>query len=236
TQPPQVPKCGQRGSTRSGEASSTSRVRASSKRRLRAVSSATTVSPGSAPAMKTALPSSRRATPRPSWLRSRIWIWKGVRSNRATWLGLQGGRGRPLSQIAGRRRPQRPARLPSTAGSAKMPPADKESAPMDPRDPASLPIVLLVEDDPISQAYLHAVLEALPVRVDAVSTAACAMARADGIRHDLWLIDLSLPDATGAELLAQLLLRWPQPQPPPALAHTADSDPRQRAAALDAGF
>jgi len=105
---------------------------------------------------------------------------------------------------------------------------------MDPRDPASLPIVLLVEDDPISQAYLHAVLEALPVRVDAVSTAACAMARADGIRHDLWLIDLSLPDATGAELLAQLLLRWPQP--PPALAHTADSDPRQRAAALDAGF
>ncbi len=104
---------------------------------------------------------------------------------------------------------------------------------MEPRDPA-LPHVLLVEDDPISQAYFRAVLEALPARVDAVATGACAVARGGAVRHDLWMIDLTLPDDSGAGLLARLLQRWPQP--PPALAHTADSDPRRRAAALDAGF
>lgn len=104
---------------------------------------------------------------------------------------------------------------------------------MDPCDPA-LPQVLLVEDDPVSQAYFRAVLEAVPARVDAVASGAGALARAGAVRHDLWLIDLSLPDGSGAELLARLLQRWPQP--PPALAHTADTDPRRRAAALDAGF
>lgn len=105
---------------------------------------------------------------------------------------------------------------------------------MDPRDPAPPPHVLLVEDDPISQAFFRAVLESVPARVDVVATQACALVRAGKTRYDLWLIDLSLPDGSGAELLTQLLQRIPQP--PPALAHTADTDPRQRAAALDAGF
>ena len=37
---------------------------------------------------------------------------------------------------------------------------------MEPRRPPSLPRVLLVEDDTISQAYFRAVLEALPAAVD----------------------------------------------------------------------
>ena len=105
---------------------------------------------------------------------------------------------------------------------------------METRKPPSLPRVLLVEDDTISQAYFRAVLEALPAAVDAVTTQACALARAETVRHDLWLVDLNLPDGSGPDLLQQLRARWPQP--PPALAHTADADPAVRVAALQAGF
>ncbi|GAB3513405.1 Hpt domain-containing response regulator [Pseudoxanthomonas daejeonensis] len=105
---------------------------------------------------------------------------------------------------------------------------------METRDPAPLPRVLLVEDDTISQAYFRAVLEGLPTTVDAVASQACAMARADTTRHDLWLIDLTLPDGSGIDLLLKLQARWPQS--PPALAHTADADPDVRLPALQAGF
>ena len=93
------------GVTRCGEACSTSSVRASSKWRLRAVCSAFTTSPGRAPLTKVTLPPSpsRRATPRPSWLRSRISVWNGVRSvrerDRATWQQAAGKNGGVLSQI-----------------------------------------------------------------------------------------------------------------------------------------
>jgi CheY-like chemotaxis protein len=99
---------------------------------------------------------------------------------------------------------------------------------------SGLPRILLVEDDTISQAYFRAVLEALPAQVDAVTTQACALARGETVRHDLWLIDLTLPDGTGTELLRRLQARWPQS--PPALAHTADADPATRLPALHAGF
>ncbi|MCA0198098.1 MAG: response regulator [Proteobacteria bacterium] len=105
---------------------------------------------------------------------------------------------------------------------------------MQARVPPKLPRILLVEDDTISQAYFRAVLEALPTDVDAVTTHACAVARAGAERHDLWLVDLTLPDGSGIELLRELRKRWPQP--PPALAHTADADPALRAPALQAGF
>ena len=99
---------------------------------------------------------------------------------------------------------------------------------MEQPDPSRMPRILLVEDDTISQMYFTAVLESLPATVDAVATLACAQARAADTRHDLWLIDLSLPDGSGSDLLARLRERWPQT--PPALAHTADADPAVRAA------
>jgi hypothetical protein len=64
-QPPHTPKCGQRGTTRSAAETSTRTARATSHAGLRLRISMATVSPGSAPSTKTALPSTR-ATPRPS--------------------------------------------------------------------------------------------------------------------------------------------------------------------------
>ena len=85
-QPPQVPKCGQRGATRSGEASSTSTVRASSKLRWRAVCCAMTRLAGQCAGDEHRLArfDRRRPTPRPSWVRPVIGISKGVWSRRAT--------------------------------------------------------------------------------------------------------------------------------------------------------
>ena len=65
-QPPQTPKCGQRGMTRDAFAFTTDVTRAISNVGLTRTDAAWTRSPGSAPSTKIALPSTR-ATPRPSW-------------------------------------------------------------------------------------------------------------------------------------------------------------------------
>ena len=125
-------------------------------------------------------------------------------------------------------------------------------------DPTTPPRILLVEDDTISQTYFRAVLEALPARVEVAASCACALERAQDAGSVATLlggkaagrnkgqiiltvpddtgreIDLTLPDGPGLELLARLRDRCPQP--PPALAHTADNDPARRTAALQAGF
>lgn len=104
----------------------------------------------------------------------------------------------------------------------------------DPITPATAPRILVVEDDGISQAYFRAVLEALPAAVDLVATQRQALDHGTAARHDLWLVDLNLPDGSGPELLQRLQAYWPAP--PPALAHTAHADPEAHAPALRAGF
>ncbi len=95
------------------------------------------------------------------------------------------------------------------------------------------PRILLVEDDPVSRAFLGAAAEALPAIVDVAGTCAAAMDWALQGPHDLWLIDANLPDDTGAALLARLRARFPGT---PALAHTASEHPGEHAALLAAGF
>jgi len=108
------------------------------------------------------------------------------------------------------------------------------------------PRLLLVEDDPTSRQFMRAVLEALPSQVDGAGSIAEALAVDAGAGHDLWLVDVNLPDGTGSELLAQLRSRQPHvgetPAGPlrgtrvPAIAHTADDSPELRARLLCDGF
>lgn len=96
------------------------------------------------------------------------------------------------------------------------------------------PRILLVEDDPVSSAFLAQALEVLPARVDAAADAAQARAcAATGIDHDLWLIDAHLPDGGGPALLAALRTEAPWT---PAIAHTAGVDAATAARLRAAGF
>jgi DNA-binding response OmpR family regulator len=115
----------------------------------------------------------------------------------------------------------------------KMGAADMEAAQMQmtPRDP--MPRFLLVEDDTISRGFFKAALETLPAQVDTADSLATAMDRARGSQHDLWLIDVNLPDGNGTQLLQELRRSRPDT---PALAHTADGDTSIHSRLRDAGF
>ena len=93
------------------------------------------------------------------------------------------------------------------------------------------PRLLLVEDDPISRGFMQAALEGMPAEVEAVDSVAQALALPT--RHDLWLLDVNLPDGSGITLLAQLRARS---STTPALAHTADDSPALHAELRIAGF
>jgi CheY-like chemotaxis protein/HPt (histidine-containing phosphotransfer) domain-containing protein len=103
---------------------------------------------------------------------------------------------------------------------------------MKPDDPA-VPHLLLVEDDPVSAAFLREAASALPATVDVAGSVAAALATASTRSHDLYLVDANLPDGRGEHLLAAMRERgWATP----ALAHTAASDAGTRTQLLAAGF
>jgi DNA-binding response OmpR family regulator len=97
----------------------------------------------------------------------------------------------------------------------------------------NLPRILLLEDDPVSAAFLSAAIEALPAQVDAAATLAEARKLSGAARHELWLFDANLPDGTGAGLLAELRAHGLHT---PALAHTADLQRESLDALIEAGF
>lgn len=98
---------------------------------------------------------------------------------------------------------------------------------------AARPRFLLVEDDIISRGFFKAALETLPADVDTADSLASALASAEPGSHDLWLIDVNLPDGNGAQLLRELRRSHPDT---PALAHTADGDASIHARLREAGF
>ena len=104
--------------------------------------------------------------------------------------------------------------------------------PSSPSQPAALPRVLLLEDDPVSAAFLAEGIAGLPAAVDIADTVAEARMMA-GDRHALWLFDANLPDGRGDALLAELRARG---LAVPALAHTADARREERDALIAAGF
>lgn len=99
------------------------------------------------------------------------------------------------------------------------------------KPPGIKPRLLLVEDDSVSASFMVAVLQALPADVNSAGSVSAALAL-DGV-HDLWLLDVNLPDGRGIDLLAKLRTRFPNT---PALAHTADDSPTLNAQLIAAGF
>lgn len=95
------------------------------------------------------------------------------------------------------------------------------------------PKLLLVEDDPVSRAFLEAASAALPATVALAGDAASALALAHESLFDLWLFDANLPDATGAGLLARLRAAGLST---PAIAHTATRDAAAHDELRAAGF
>jgi DNA-binding response OmpR family regulator len=98
---------------------------------------------------------------------------------------------------------------------------------------AHLPRILLLEDDPVSAAFLSAAIEGVPATVDVAGTLAEARSKAAAQPHALWLFDANLPDGLGADLLAELRAQGRQTR---ALAHTADARREALDALIDAGF
>ncbi len=97
----------------------------------------------------------------------------------------------------------------------------------------ALPRVLLVEDDPISRAFLSAALDAVPCEVDSADGVAAALALARSQRYDAWLLDAHLPDGSGIDLLQRLRKLHPDT---PVLAHTASRDESLHDSLRRAGF
>ena len=96
-----------------------------------------------------------------------------------------------------------------------------------------LPRILLVEDDPVSRAFLGAAIGSMPAIVDAADSMAAAITLANANPYDLWLFDANLPDGSSPELLARLRVR---DNATPALAHTATHDADVSRALRESGF
>lgn len=104
---------------------------------------------------------------------------------------------------------------------------------MNPEPPSTLPRILLVEDDPVSAAFLQEAAAGYPARVEVAGSLAAARRMASDAAYDLLLVDGHLPDGDGADLLAQLRGLGTTA---PALAHTAGLHPAMRATLLARGF
>lgn len=97
--------------------------------------------------------------------------------------------------------------------------------------------VLLAEDEPVSQRFLCDALQALGYRCESVGDGRRALERASAQRFDLLLLDVNLPELSGPEVFAGLRRTTAvASHRTPAVALTADDEPRVRQRLLDAGF
>lgn len=103
---------------------------------------------------------------------------------------------------------------------------------MNPSNDPTWPRLLLVEDDPVSAAFLRDAASALPAEVHVAGNLAEARRAIAAMQFDLWLVDAHLPDGHGETLLDA---NHAGPATP-ALAHTASSEPALREHLLTAGF
>lgn len=95
-----------------------------------------------------------------------------------------------------------------------------------------LPRALLVEDDPVSAAFLESALARVPLAVDVAHRCARARELAAAGVYDLWVFDANLPDGRGDALLIELRAGASTP----AIAHTAAREVDEHQRLLAAGF
>jgi DNA-binding response OmpR family regulator len=93
--------------------------------------------------------------------------------------------------------------------------------------------ILIVEDSPLVTDAFEILFGEAGYEVDSARTVAEAIDRAKRMPVDLMLLDLTLPDGNGLEVLEAL--RDHGRAPTATLAMTGDSDPETRRKCLEAG-
>jgi DNA-binding response OmpR family regulator len=93
--------------------------------------------------------------------------------------------------------------------------------------------ILIVEDSPLVTDAYRILIEASGYEVDTAATVAEAIERATSARVDLMLLDLTLPDGNGLEIMAALGERGTLPRK--TLAMTGHKDAASRTRCLEAG-
>jgi len=93
--------------------------------------------------------------------------------------------------------------------------------------------ILIVEDSPLVTDALRVLFTAAGYEVDAAASVAEAVERGSEVAVDLMLLDLTLPDGNGLEVLDALRLRSSLPRS--TLAMTGHNDTGSRRRCLEAG-
>ena len=93
--------------------------------------------------------------------------------------------------------------------------------------------ILIVEDSPLVVDAFRVLFIDAGYEVDSAATVAEAIERSTGASVDVMLLDLSLPDGNGLEILSALRERNSLPRT--TLAMTGNKDPKARRNCLEAG-
>ena len=93
--------------------------------------------------------------------------------------------------------------------------------------------ILIVEDSPLVVDAFRVLFTEAGYEVDAAATVAEAIERGTTKRPDLMLLDISLPDGSGLEIMTALKERGSLPRA--TLAMTGHNDSKSRRICLDAG-
>jgi CheY-like chemotaxis protein len=94
------------------------------------------------------------------------------------------------------------------------------------------PVVLVVEDDSAIRSVIQAVLSDEGLEIELAADGRAAMQAAQRRRPALVLLDMMLPDGSGATVAADLKTRYGQDLP--IIIVTADGTPEKKAAAAGA--
>jgi CheY-like chemotaxis protein len=93
--------------------------------------------------------------------------------------------------------------------------------------------ILIVEDSPLVTDAFRVLFTEAGVEVDTAATVAEAIERGTSTPVDMMLLDLSLPDGNGLEILEALRKRGSLPRS--TLAMTGHADPASRRSCIEAG-